>query len=309
MGKIIIPEEKRDGFFDKIKVRGKFVIINNDIYKIKFLPENYKMKNISNPMATFFNLLRRNHCANIANSILIKLLQDFELSTFYAIFTKIIQNYSKTKNKPYTDDKKNVNEIKYNGHNQFYLEQEDIVSIFNNDFNALGNIKLLQVMSTIYNEYIKNNIEIDVEAFIPAILNQLNKTDDFSCLDFIIRNKNIIINKKIGLYLIDRSKTMNEIKYKNLDFNLGMEILTADEENPDSILFVLNEEGKIDDMVNIVIDFYIGYRFDKKDKNLKKDMNKHLKKFITSNLTRGNKGNININNNRYLSMIEEDMDF
>ena len=309
MGKIIIPEEKRDGFFDKIKVRGKFVIINNDIYKIKFLPENYKMKNISNPMATFFNLLRRNHCANIANSILIKLLQDFELSTFYAIFTKIIQNYSKTKNKPYTDDKKNANEIKYNGHNQFYLEQEDIVSIFNNDFNALGNIKLLQVMSTIYNEYIKNNIEIDVEAFIPAILNQLNKTDDFSCLDFIIRNKNIIINKKIGLYLIDRSKTMNEIKYKNLAFNLGMEILTADEENPDSILFVLNEEGKIDDMVNIVIDFYIGYRFDKKDKNLKKDMNKHLKKFITSNLTRGNKGNININNNRYLSMIEEDMDF
>ena len=309
MGKIIIPEEKRDGFFDKIKVRGKFVIINNDIYKIKFLPENYKMKNISNPMATFFNLLRRNHCANIANSILIKLLQDFELSTFYAIFTKIIQNYSKTKNKPYTDDKKNANEIKYNGHNQFYLEQEDIVSIFNNDFNALGNIKLLQVMSTIYNEYIKNNIEIDVEAFIPAILNQLNKTDDFSCLDFIIRNKNIIINKKIGLYLIDRSKTMSEIKYKNLAFNLGMEILTADEENPDSILFVLNEEGKIDDMVNIVIDFYIGYRFDKKDKNLKKDMNKHLKKFITSNLTRGNKGNININNNRYLSMIEEDMDF
>ena len=248
MGKIIIPEEKRDGFFDKIKVRGKFVIINNDIYKIKFLPENYKMKNISNPMATFFNLLRRNHCANIANSILIKLLQDFELSTFYAIFTKIIQNYSKTKNKPYTDDKKNANEIKYNGHNQFYLEQEDIVSIFNNDFNALGNIKLLQVMSTIYNEYIKNNIEIDVEAFIPAILNQLNKTDDFSCLDFIIRNKNIIINKKIGLYLIDRSKTMSEIKYKNLAFNLGMEILTADEENPDSILFVLNEEGKIDDM-------------------------------------------------------------
>ena len=309
MGKIIIPEEKRDGFFDKIKVRGKFVIINNDIYKIKFLPENYKMKNISNPMATFFNLLRRNHCANIANSILIKLLQDFELSTFYAIFTKIIQNYSKAKNKPYTDDKKNFNEIKYNGHNQFYLEQEDIVSIFNNDFNALGNIKLLQVMSTIYNEYIKNNIEIDVEAFIPAILNQLNKTDDFSCLDFIIRNKNIIINKKIGLYLIDRSKTMSEIKYKNLAFNLGMEILTADEENPDSILFVLNEEGKIDDMVNIVIDFYIGYRFDKKDKNLKKDMNKHLKKFITSNLTRGNKGNININNNRYLSMIEEDMDF
>ena len=137
----------------------------------------------------------------------------------------------------------------------------------------------------------------------------MNKTDDFSCLDFIIRNKNILINKKIGLYLVDRSKTMSEIKYKNLAFNLGMEILMSDEENPDSILFVLNEEGKIDDMVNIIIDYYIGFRFDKKDKNLKKDLNKHLKKFITSNLTTGNKGNININNNRYLSMVEEDMDF
>ena len=103
---------------------------------------------------------------------------------------------------------------------------------------------------------------------------------------------------------------MSEIKYKNLAFNLGMEILMSDEENPDSILFVLNEEGKIDDMVNIIIDYYIGFRFDKKDKNFKKDLNKHLKRFIMNNLTSGNKGNININNtNRYLSMVEEDIDF
>ena len=282
MGKIIIPEEKRDGFFDKIKIRGKFVIINNDIYKIKFLPENYKKQNLSNPMATFFNLIRRKHSANIANTILIKLLQEYELSTFYVIFSKIIENNSKVKNKPYMDDKKNFNEIKYNGHNQFYIEQEDIFSIFNNDYNELGIIKILQLMATIYNEYVKNNIDIDIEAFIPALLNQLNKTDDFSCLDFIIRNKNILIN----------------------------EILMSDEENPDSILFVLNEEGKIDDMVNIIIDYYIGFRFDKKDKNFKKDLNKHLKRFIMNNLTSGNKGNININNtNRYLSMVEEDIDF
>ena len=310
MGKIIIPEEKRDGFFDKIKIRGKFVIINNDIYKIKFLPENYKKQNLSNPMATFFNLIRRKHSANIANTILIKLLQEYELSTFNVIFSKIIENNSKVKNKPYMDDKKNFNEIKYNGHNQFYIEQEDIFSIFNNDYNELGIIKILQLMATIYNEYVKNNIDIDIEAFIPALLNQLNKTDDFSCLDFIIRNKNILINKKIGLYLVDRSKTMSEIKYKNLAFNLGMEILMSDEENPDSILFVLNEEGKIDDMVNIIIDYYIGFRFDKKDKNFKKDLNKHLKRFIMNNLTSVNKGNININNtNRYLSMVEEDIDF
>ena len=103
---------------------------------------------------------------------------------------------------------------------------------------------------------------------------------------------------------------MNENKYKNLAFNLGMEILMSDDENPDSILLMLNEEGKVDDMVNIIIDFYIGYKYDKKDKNLKKDSNKHLKRFIMNYLTSGNKGNININNNnRYLSMAEEDIDF
>jgi hypothetical protein len=311
MGKIIIPEEKRDGFFDKIKIRGKFVIINNDIYKIKFLPENYKKNNISNPMATFFNLLRRKHCSNIVTSILIKLLQEYELSSFYAIFQRIIENYVKIRNKTYTDDKKNINEIMYIGHNLFYLEQEYIFSIFNNDFSELGIMKLLQVMATIYNEYSKNNIEIDSEVFIPALLNQLNKTDDFSCLEFIIRNKNILINKKLGLYLIDRAKTMNEIRYKNLAFNLGVEMIAEDEENPDSILYVLNEEGKIDDMVNIIIDFYIGYKFDKKDKNLRKDLNVHLKKFIASKLTSGGNGNINFNNinNRYLSMVGEDIDF
>ena len=311
MGKIIIPEEKRDGFFDKIKIRGKFVIINNDIYKIKFLPENYKKNNISNPMATFFNLLRRKHCSNIVTSILIKLLQEYELSSFYAIFKQIIENYVKIRNKTYTDDKKNINEIMYIGHNLFYLEQEDIFSIFNNDFSELGIMKLLQVMTTICNEYSKNNIEIDTEAFTPALLNQLNKTDDFSCLEFIIRNKNILINKKLGLYLIDRAKTMNEIRYKNLAFNLGVEMLAEDEENPDSILYVLNEEGKIDDMVNIIIDFYIGYKFDKKDKNFRKDLNVHLKKFIASKLASGGNGNINFNNinNRYLSMVGEDIDF
>ena len=59
MGKIQIPDFKKEGFFDKIKIRGKFVIINNDIYKIKFLPENYKNINISNTSETFFNILRR----------------------------------------------------------------------------------------------------------------------------------------------------------------------------------------------------------------------------------------------------------
>ena len=65
------------------------------------------------------------------------------------------------------------------------------------------------------------------------------------------------------------------------------------------------------DKINIIIDFYIGYKFDKKDKNFRKDLNVHLKKFIASKLTSGGNGNINFNNinNRYLSMVGEDIDF
>ena len=37
------------------------------------------------------------------------------------------------------------------------------------------------------------------------------------------------------------------------------------------------------------MDIYIGYRFDKKDKTLKGDINGHLRKFINTNLTSQNK--------------------
>ena len=55
-GKIDIPHEKKDIFFDKIKIYGKFINIDNDIYKIKFIPEIFLTKNVTNTFETFFNL-------------------------------------------------------------------------------------------------------------------------------------------------------------------------------------------------------------------------------------------------------------
>ena len=302
MGKIQIPESKKEGFFDKIKIRGKFIIINNDIYKIKFLPENYKNINISNTLETFFNILRRKNTTHIVTSMLVNLLKEYELSSFFAIFTKITQNYIKSKNEINVDDKKNAYEIMYRGHNSFYLSQDHIFSLFNNEFENIENLKLLQLMTCVFNEYTKNNIQIDKDVFIPVLFNHLNKTDNFSCLDFIIKNKNILVDKKLGLYLIDRSKSMNEKSYKILAFNLGIEMILADADNMDDVLFELIDEEKYEEATNLVMDFYIGFKFDRKDKNLRGDIDKHLRSFITTKLTNRNKSK-----NRSISLPDDDI--
>ena len=303
IGLIKIPGDKIDGFFDKIKINGKFVKINDEIYKIKFWPEIYKKNNSSNLFQTFFNLLRRKSTTHIVTSILLNFLREYELSTFYAIFKKLVENYVKSKNSNKIDDKKNANEIMYRGHNSFYLLQDHIFQLFNNEFENINNIKLLQVLATVYNEYEKNNIEIDKDVYIPVLCNNLNKTDDFSCLDFIIKNKNILLDKMIGLYLIDRSKSINEERYKVLAFNLGIEILMKDEDNIEDILVELNEEKKYEENVNLIMDFYIGSRFYKKDKNLKGDINSHITKFVTTQLTSKNK------NGRTISMANSEFVF
>ncbi len=304
MGKIDIPKDKIDGFFDKIKIRGKFVMINDNIYKIKFLPEIYKNKNKSNTLETFFNLLRRKNTTNVVTSMLINLLKEYELSTFFAIFFKISKNYIKSKNEVTTDDKKNPYEIIYKGHNSFYLSQDNIFSLFNNEFNQIENLKMLQVMIIVYNEYTKNDVPIDKDAFIPALFYLLSKTDDFSCLDFIIKNKNILMNKNLGLYLIDRAKSMNDKNNKNLAFNLGIEMLMMEIENINEVINELVDEEKYDESVNIIVEFYLGYKYDKKDKNIKYDINKSIKKFIAKKLINTNKTKA-----RYISMIEEEIEF
>ena len=267
-GKVCVPQKKIDGFFDKMKIYGKFVEINNSLYKIKFLPENFLSINITNTFETFFNLLRRKKATNAATTLLINLIEQDELSTFYAIIFKLIENYAKSIEETTIDDKKNIFEIIYIGHNFFYLPQDDIFSLFNQDINNIDNLKLLQIMITVYYEYTKKNIPIDKDVFITALFYQLNKTDDFSRLDFMIKNKVIPVNKNLGLYLIDRSKTIENKEKKNISLNLGIEILLSENENIDDVLFELIDEKKFDESINIIIDYYFGYRYiiDKKIK-------------------------------------------
>ena len=59
----------------------------------------------------------------------------------------------------------------YIGHNLFYLSKDNVYAIFNDNFDNIDSIKILQIMVTIYNEYTKNNIPIDKDAFIPSLFN------------------------------------------------------------------------------------------------------------------------------------------
>lgn len=301
-GKVDIPQKKVDGFFDKMKTYGKLVEINNGLYKIKFLPDIFLTINVTNTFETFFNLLRRKNAKNAATTLLINLIEHDELFTFYAIISKLIENYAKSIEEIKVDDKKNIYEITYIGHNFFYLPQDDIFSLFNKDINNIENLKLLHVMISVYNGYEKKNIPIDKDVFISALFYQLNKTDDFSKLDFMIKNKVIPVNKNLGLYLIDRSKTIEDIEKKNLSLNLGIEILLSENENIDDVLYELIEEKKFEESINIITDYYFGYSYklDKKNKEIKEDINKHIRKFITGKLN-------NINKLRgQISLIEEE---
>ena len=283
-GKVDIPQKKIDGFFDKIKILGKCIDINNDLYKIKFLPEIFLTKDVSNIFEAFFNLLRRRNATNASTTILKNLIDNYELSTFFAIISKLIENYAKSKEENYIDDKKNMYEIIYIGHNFFYLPQDEIFSLFNDDFNNIDNLKLLQVMITVYNEYEKKNIPIDHDVFISALFYQLSKTDDFSRLDFTIKNNSIPVNKKLGLYLIDRSRAITDKEKKELALDLGIEILLGENENIDDVLYELIEEEKYEESINIITDYYFGYSYKTDKKNIKEDINKHLRKFISGKL-------------------------
>ena len=76
-----------------------------------------------------------------------------------------------------------------------------------------------------------------------------------------------------------------------------------DEDNIEDILVELNEEKKYEENVNLIMDFYIGSRFYKKDKNLKGDINSHITKFVTTQLTSKNK------NGRTISMANSEFVF
>ena len=95
-----------DGFIYKLKIYGKFVEINHELYKIKFLPDNYLTKYVSNTFESFFNILWRKNSTNSSTILLINLIENYELSAFYVIIYKLIENYAKSKEENYIDDKK-----------------------------------------------------------------------------------------------------------------------------------------------------------------------------------------------------------
>ena len=121
----------------------------------------------------------------------------------------------------------------------------------------------------------------------------------------MIKNRGIPVNKNLGLYLIDRSKTIVDKEKKNLALTLGIEILLSENENIDDVLYELIEEEKYEESINIITDYYFGYshKLDKKN-NIKGDINKQLRRFITGKLN-----NINKLRGQVSVIGEENIDF
>ena len=291
MGKIDVPSSKKDIFFDKIKIYGRFLEFDDkNIYKIKFLSEVYKNNSANKEVDIFFTLLRRKNSVNIIKSVLFDILEKFEISLFYSILYKLTQNYIKSlKADNINQDRKNCYQIMYIGHNSFYLPQEELFSLFNNDFSNIESIKILKIMIIIYNEYKKLPITIDQDVFISTLFYQLNKIDDYSKLDFIIKNFSVPINNKLGLYFIDRSKFFNDPKKKEISFNLGIQLLLADRNNLNQVLIELIDEKKYFECIDEAVDSSFS------DKNVNKDLinenkNQELLMYVVNKIKMLNKG-------------------
>ena len=130
------------------------------------------------------------------------------------------------------------------GKNYFYLNSDEIFTIFSRKIKDRDPIKIVQFMGIIYNLYQTNNIKIDNDIFISTLFYHLNQIKDFSFFESISKNGLIPLNYKLGLYFIDKAaylsnekdnkietKKKNEIDEKDIIFNYGIENLMEKDEN------------------------------------------------------------------------------
>ena len=287
-GKIDVPIDKRDGYLHKFKINNKFVFVNDDIYKIKFLPDNYYKEHISNIYETFFDLLRRTNNKKSTCDILVKIIENYELSIFFKIMDKIIENYAKSKMITY-DDKKNPNEISYLGHNAFFLLFEDIFYLFKNEFQNIDLKRLFQIMIIIYSRIENKKLlsENDKDVIFSLLFNNLIKINDFSVIDNLIKNKIIPLNKTLGFIFIRVCKIITDVNKKNELLSFGLDILLNNQEKLETVINELSNIEYYGEIVNLLSEYY----YKNKNKSKKKKSINNPKDFFPSQLDKINKGN------------------
>ena len=261
----------KDQFYDtfyKARIVGKYLLINDIFYKIKFDKLNYKNNSYSNIKDSFFLILRRNNCINALKRILIEILNNFQFSIFLEIIEgivlnnkKYIENISKKENNININCKNEPYKVIYIGNNNFFVSEDFLFEIFNQNFTA--NISpdiLIKILSYFYYIYNSNNIYLDIDLFYSSLFCQLNKIDNFYLIENLIKNRMIPINEKLGVYLIMRAKRFKDIYQYNYCYRIGIDILLSENKIDDNIIKNIIEDflkiNKFSDTFNLIADTY-----------------------------------------------------
>ena len=261
----------KDQFYDtfyKARIVGKYLLINDIFYKIKFDKLNYKNNSYSNIKDSFFLILRRNNCINVLKRILNEILNNFQFSIFLEIIEgivlnnkKYIENISKKENNININCKNEPYKVIYIGNNSFFVSEDFLFEIFNQNFTA--NISpdiLIKILSYFYHIYNSNNIYLDIDLFYSSLFCQINKIDNFYLIENLIKNRMIPINEKLGVYLIMRAKRFKDIYQYNYCYRIGIDILLNENKIDDNIIKNIIEDSlkinKFSDTFNLIADTY-----------------------------------------------------
>ena len=239
-------------FYKNIKVCGDYLAIGTNFYKTKFIYQTYFDKNINeNEKDTLLVTLRRENTKDIVKKVLIEIFQKYEITKLYDILSILIKNNARNERK-INYNKKNAHQLIFAGKNYFYLNSDEIFTIFSRRIKDRDPIKIVQFMGAIYNLYQTNNIKVDNDIFISTLFYHLNQIKDYSFFESLTRNGLIPLNHKLGLYLVDRAahpvnekeKNDESIKDKNLIFDYGIENLMEKEEFIGEVIEELMNKGK-----------------------------------------------------------------
>ena len=261
-----IAKEQYNNIFYNSRIYGKYLSINNNFYKIKFLNLNYRAYAKSCLKDIFFTILRRRNTTHIIKQILFEILNNYEISKFFEILEQLVINNKKyilkCSSKIISKELKNDPfKIINKGYNTFFLSEDYLLGLFNQCFDK--NIKpeyFIKILGCLYTIYIKQNINIDINLFYSSIFCQLNKIDDMNIIEQIIKNKIIPINERLGIYFIIRAKCFNDIKKYKQCFYIGIDILFNENNYNDNVIKQITEElinkNEYSKAFNLIADSY-----------------------------------------------------
>ena len=95
--------------------------------------------------------------------------------------------------------------------------------------------------------YEKHDFQWNINLFYASLFGQINKIDDIQLLEYIVRNKIIPINEKIGVYFIMRAKCFKDLENNKKCSNLGIDILMNECKNEEINIDVILDNININD--------------------------------------------------------------